>query len=277
MTLKSLKLRRITFLVLILTLFISVNGYSQDEFDKVAFGIKPDFYAENEEGVSIAYRFYENVVVKENGKICYNALSYDGWERKETVEIVQTNSLLVMYDYNSIKTKNKNYSGVKIIRIPEKVEYNGKTYTVVSICNGAFEYCHDVEEIILPNTIHSIHICAFGFCENLKHVKFPNKIQYLGTFLFEGCTSIEYLSMPSMPSYSENIKQMSNFVLGRCSSIKEVELDNTWYNSHISYLDSNKSSRFIRMNYGRFTREEMDAEELFDFNKCYDFKITFRD
>ena len=264
------------FTVLLMLVVANIASYSQtSEFDEVCFSIKPDFYAMNEDGVNIAYRFYENIINLKNGLINYNALSYDGYQRyPDKYRIEKTDKLLVMYDYNSIKNNNKNYSGHKVIRIPQKVEFEGKFYTVISICHRAFYKCKDVEEIILPNTIETIYVGAFSFCQNLRHVKFPEKIKFLDNFLFEESNSIEYVSFPSLKD--ANFTTVKGFVLDRNKSIKEIEIDSTWQNMHVLALNYSISGKFKREHFYHKSEREIN-QMVVDFDGCYPFDIRYRE
>lgn len=265
------------FTILLMLVIANITSYSQNvEFNKRVFSIKPDFYAINNDGVNIAYRFYENVIALENhNALCYDVLSYDGYQRyPDKFRIEKTDKLMVMYDYNSIKSKNKNYNGNKIIRIPEKVEYNGKYYTVIAISHGAFQNCQDVEEIILPNSVKMIYIGAFSYCNKLKNVQFPEKVIYLDEFLFEGSNSIEEVILPSLDK--RYFKNMRISLLAKNNSIKKVEIDSTWSNSNIFNLDAGVSSRFRRMNFHHKSDEEINKMDI-DFTGVYPFEISYRE
>ena len=272
-----LKLKGFIKSFLILSMILSIQSiYSQNiEFDKNVFSVTPDFYAINEDGVNIAYRFYENVIALENNNVvCYDVLSYDGYQRyPDKFGIEKTDKLMVMYDYNSIKSKNKNYNGNKIIRIPQKVEFEGKFYEVIAISHGAFKNCQDVEEIILPNSVKMIYIGAFSYCNKLKNVQFPEKVIYLDEFLFEGSNSIEEVILPSLDK--RYFKNMKISLLDRNNSIKKIEIDSTWSNSNIFNLNAGVSSRFRRINFHHKSDEEINEMDI-DFTGVYPFEIRYR-
>ena len=65
-------------------------------------------------------------------------------------------------------TNDNNVSGE--YGIPETITYNGVTYTVTSIGNGAFENNTNLTDVTIPSTITSIGESAFAGCSNLKSI-----------------------------------------------------------------------------------------------------------
>ena len=85
--------------------------------------------------------------------ICYN--------------ITSTNPLTVEVAYSD------SYSGD--IVIPEKVEYEGKEYSVTSIGNSAFEHT-GLTSLTIPNSVTSIGEWAFDGCDGLTSVTIPESV-----------------------------------------------------------------------------------------------------
>ena len=91
------------------------------------------------------------------------------------------------------------YSGDLII--PERVEYDGRVYTVDAIGPCAFEDCTSLKSISLPNTITSIEWCAFSET-GLESIFIPASVKSIGSAAFAG--SNELLSVQvdeSNPKY----------------------------------------------------------------------------
>lgn len=128
------------------------------------------------------------------------------------------------------------YSGD--ITVPETVVYEGKSYTVESIADGAFSLsnitnlkikakiqslprfachaCYELENVELPYVIEKIEDNAFDACENLISINLPNSLKSIGGSAFENCKSLETITLPEGVTFIG----WSNF--RGCTSLKEV-------------------------------------------------------
>ena len=109
-------------------------------------------------------------------RFCLKVLS----ETKMTAEIVNN--------------KNVKYSSRNIV-IPPTVEYNGHSYTIVSIGEKAF-YNSKIEAIEIPGTIVSIKEKAFSGCNKLTKVNFSRGLVKIGEKAFSGCTKFSEVELP---------------------------------------------------------------------------------
>ena len=94
-----------------------------------------------------------------------------------------------------------NYSGLTEAIIPERVTYNGKTYSVTAI-----------------NTY------AFYYCKNLKIIKIPNSVTYIGNEVLAECSSLENIILQSNSKYDSRdncnaiIETASNTLIAGCKN-----------------------------------------------------------
>lgn len=64
------------------------------------------------------------------------------------------------------------------------------------IDENAFEYCRNIENITLPNSINSIGHRAFYNCSSLKEIVIPQAVLSIGYEAFEGCESLVKITLP---------------------------------------------------------------------------------
>lgn len=84
-----------------------------------------------------------------------------------------------------------------VVFIPEKVNYDGKEYTVTAIGERAFEYNYELLSIVMPNTIRSIKEFAFNGCISLKSLTISSAVSEIGDYAFMGLRSLEHLAVDS--------------------------------------------------------------------------------
>ena len=86
------------------------------------------------------------------------------------------------------------YSGDIII--PETVDYDGKTYSVTSIGQDAFENCNGLTTVTIGNNVTHINKWAFYHCKGLTSVTFGNSVQTIDVAAFYGCSALTSVTIP---------------------------------------------------------------------------------
>ncbi len=82
------------------------------------------------------------------------------------------------------------YDDEKIV-IPEKINVDGKSYTVTSLGTAAFRGYIKVPEIIIPSTVTSIGYLAFFGCKSLSEISIPSSVTLIGAEAFGACTGLK--------------------------------------------------------------------------------------
>ncbi len=82
------------------------------------------------------------------------------------------------------------YDDEKIV-IPEKINVDGKSYTVTSLGIYAFRGYINVPEIIIPSTVTSIGYGAFFLCKSLSEISIPSSVTLIGAEAFGACTGLK--------------------------------------------------------------------------------------
>lgn len=132
----------------------------------------------------------------------------------EAVEINGIYYNLISKSKSAEVTQNPNrYSGDIII--PASVEYEGNTYTVEYVGNGAFASCKDLTSLTIPSGVVSIGESACWGCTSLLSVVIPNSVQSIGWGAFGWCGLTSVTIPPDITSIEENTFQ-------NCESLTSV-------------------------------------------------------
>ena len=81
------------------------------------------------------------------------------------------------------------------VTIPEKVEFEGSTYTVTEIGLKAFENSSNLSKISIPETVVNIGSNAFRNCTNLTVVNIPKSVTSINKNTFYGCSSLSSIDI----------------------------------------------------------------------------------
>ena len=109
------------------------------------------------------------------------------------------------------------YSGDVII--PEQVEYNGKTLSVVAVGERAFFNCPNLTSVSLGNNIEEIGDRAFVYCSGLNGISLSGKIKSIGTYAFSDCTGFSSFMIPG------NIETINDYAFSNCTGINNLTIE----------------------------------------------------
>lgn len=80
--------------------------------------------------------------------------------------------------------------------VPETVEHEGNTYTVVSLYENAFDSCDELVSVMLPSSIRRIEAEAFYACDGLScDIVIPEHCTFIGGYAFDGCSSLTSITI----------------------------------------------------------------------------------
>ena len=134
------------------------------------------------------------------------------------------------------------YSGGVII--PETIAFDGTTYSVTSIGDGAFANHSGLTSVTIPNSVTSIGNYAFFNCSGLTSVTIPNSVTSIGEFAFAYCSGLTSVifnaekctKMISAFSDCTNLTSLTigdkvtiipNFAFPHCSKLTSVTIPNS--------------------------------------------------
>lgn len=117
-----------------------------------------------------------------------------------------TGSLLYNQDFTTLFKASCDYSDP---RLP---------FGLIRIGNFAFQYCSQLTNIVLPDTISEVGANAFAHCTNLSDITLSDSQKKLSGWLFMDCNSLEHITIP------ENIKRIGTGAFAQCTNLKEIHL-----------------------------------------------------
>lgn len=152
------------------------------------------------------------------------------------IEVANADGVTIYYNFNNDQmelevtykgsdSSSKAYAG-KVV-IPESVTYEGNTYAVTSIGEGAFWGCIGLTEMTIPNSVTSIGSYAFQACyEGLTELTIPNSVTSIGNGAFSHCR----LTSITIPS---SVTSITGNPLLCCNNLEKitVESDNPKFDS----------------------------------------------
>lgn len=108
----------------------------------------------------------------------------------------------------------------KDLVLPETVEYNGATYTVTSIGNGAFARKNGLNSIVIPNTVVLIAESAFASNWGLTSIEIPASVVEIGTRAFEWAGNIAEVKFAA----NSQLKILGTSAFSHAKGLKSIEL-----------------------------------------------------
>ncbi|MDY4514774.1 MAG: leucine-rich repeat domain-containing protein, partial [Paludibacteraceae bacterium] len=114
-----------------------------------------------------------------------------------------------------------NYQGLTTATIPATVIYNGTTFSVTSIGEGAFEDCSSLTSITIPNSVTSIGAKLFYNCSSLTSVSLSNSVTSIGNYAFWSCSSLTSITLPN------SVTSIGDGAFFRCSALTSLTIPNS--------------------------------------------------
>ena len=152
--------------------------------------------------------FAHNIAVKNNdGVTIYYTYQND---KKE---------LAVSYRGSDRDNFTGEYTGNVVI--PKSVTYQGTTYPVTSIGDGAFYKCANVTSVTIPNSVKSIGSNAFEECRKMASIIIPNSVTSIGDGAFVYCVKLTSITIPNF------LTSIGNQLFHGCECLTSVIIPNS--------------------------------------------------
>lgn len=204
------------FLMLMLTLMVSVVGYAQTEIDGLYYNLDS-----KTKEAEVTYGEISRDVVEIPSVVTYNGMEY---------KVTSIGN----YAFNQ-------ELGIKKITIPESVTrignmaFRGTSITSITIPNSvyalgerAFEECYDLTSVTLSNSMTMISDETFLNCISLTSVTIPNSVTQIFNKAFYNCNNLTSITLP------EYIWNISSEAFCGCEKLTSITIP-----KYVSYLGIN--------------------------------------
>ena len=105
------------------------------------------------------------------------------------IAVNNTDGVTIYYNYSNngqeLEVTSGSYSGS--VSIPEEVTFMNRTRKVTSIGDQAFQSCHNLTSVTIPNSVTSIGQYAFAYCSTLKNITIGNSVTSISQYAFQNC------------------------------------------------------------------------------------------
>ena len=104
--------------------------------------------------------------------------------------------------------------------IPESVSYNGKTYSVTTIEQYAFNSPY-LRSVTIPNSVTTIEQWAFSGSIGLTSVTIPNSVTSIGGSAFRDCSGLTSVTIPN------SVTSIEAYAFNKCKALTSVTIPNS--------------------------------------------------
>ena len=111
----------------------------------------------------------------------------------------------VLYAGNALLMSNEGISGEYVIKDGTRI-----------IADSAFSGQHELESIIMPDSVKHIGNMSFGWCSGLQHIKLSQNLTEISDSAFASCTSLANINIP------ESVTKIGDEAFISCQSLKSV-------------------------------------------------------
>lgn len=146
----------------------------------------------------------DGILYDENGTPIWVSEERERGFAAEGEALVELDDSIVSLSWDMISGQ-----AVRRVRLPRNLQI---------IRRAAFQYCPNLEEISIPDTVTEIEESAFENLKQLRKVKLPNSLKKLGRDAFLNCEALESITIPS------GVQIIGSGCFEGCRSLQTVDL-----------------------------------------------------
>ena len=135
-------------------------------------------------------------------------------------ELSQNDLNFKLYDSGTAEVSSSK-SSIRTADIPEKIIYEGKDYTVISIGRSAFSGCKSLASVTIPNSVTTIGYRAFNDCKSLVSISIPKSVTTIDGQTFRGCSSLTSVAIPN------SVTSIGDDAFSGCKNLASVDIPNS--------------------------------------------------
>ena len=226
--------------------FISNYAFSGcNNLKNITFENTNDWYHSDNEGYTDSILI--DVTNKSDNAAYLRSIYPNYWYRKNTINTTTTdikNTISKLPTGLYTINVNGEITPVTIFNIKSSMinNSNAKIFLDLSNTTGlleldseSFSECHNLTNIILPNTVTYIGDRAFYNCYNLESIIIPDSVTSIDDYAFDYCNNLESVTIGS------SVTTIGTNAFNECNNLTSVIFENTtdWYHSdNADYTDN---------------------------------------
>lgn len=88
---------------------------------------------------------------------------------------------------------------------------------VKAIPENFFRWCHELKNVIIPDTVERIGAYAFEDCTSLAEIVIPSSVKTIGDYAFKDCSGLAYVT------FNEGLEELGRGVFEYCEWLQKIE------------------------------------------------------